>query len=293
MPPTLAQTGLYADWATKTLAADVLPFAPQYPLWSDGAHKQRWISLPAPIDARNPDAWVFPVGTRIWKQFSFGARVETRFMQRTSEGWHYATYVWSGDAAVRAPAGVEVALAAGVHRVPSETDCRSCHANSATPVLAFSALQLSIDRDPNAPHREAHGIDLISLAAAGFVIGLDEVAPRISGPPVQRAALGYLHGNCGGCHRAEGPLAGLDFVLAQSTRGSSTLRTTLNVPSRFGAPHSRIAPGDAEHSVLLARMHARHSPAQMPPIGTDVVDTEALRLVADWIDQLAPSQSGE
>jgi hypothetical protein len=31
----------------------------------------------------------------------------------------------------------------------------------------------------------------------------------------------------------------------------------------------------------------------MPPIGTDVVDAEALRLVADWIDQLADNPTGE
>ena len=56
-PGTLQETGLYADWATKTVAAGTLLFSPQYSLWSDGATKTRWMRLPKGtfIDARNPD----------------------------------------------------------------------------------------------------------------------------------------------------------------------------------------------------------------------------------------------
>jgi len=35
-------------------------------------------------------------------------------------------------------------------------DCRACHEGRTTPVLGFSALQLSPDRDPNAPHAQFH-----------------------------------------------------------------------------------------------------------------------------------------
>ena len=72
-PATLRDTGLYSDWATKTIARDNLPFSPQYPLWSDGAKKSRWVRIPkgAYIDASNPDVWRFPVGTRLWKEFRF------------------------------------------------------------------------------------------------------------------------------------------------------------------------------------------------------------------------------
>src|SRR5262245_54168229 len=45
-PETLSATGLYADIATKELAAYAQPFAPQFLLWSDGADKQRWVYLP-------------------------------------------------------------------------------------------------------------------------------------------------------------------------------------------------------------------------------------------------------
>src|SRR5512137_3035620 len=79
-PPRLADTGLYSDPATLTVDPRNLPFSPQYPLWSDGAAKRRWIRLPpgATIDASDPDEWDFPVGTRVWKEFTFGRKVETR-----------------------------------------------------------------------------------------------------------------------------------------------------------------------------------------------------------------------
>src|SRR5262245_14213021 len=46
-PARLSQTGLYSDIATRTIAPENLSFSPQYPLWTDGASKRRWIRLPA------------------------------------------------------------------------------------------------------------------------------------------------------------------------------------------------------------------------------------------------------
>ena len=45
-PASLRDTGLYSDWDSKTIAAGNLPYTPQYPLWTDGAAKQRWIPPP-------------------------------------------------------------------------------------------------------------------------------------------------------------------------------------------------------------------------------------------------------
>src|SRR5688572_10898868 len=71
-PRTLECTGLYADLSTKQLAVGVREYAPAVELWSDGADKRRFIALPAgkQIDASNPSEWKFPVGTKLWKEFS-------------------------------------------------------------------------------------------------------------------------------------------------------------------------------------------------------------------------------
>jgi hypothetical protein len=299
-PPTLRETGLYADWDRKIVAAANRPFTPQYPLWTDGARKQRWISLPpgTTIDASDPDAWQLPIGTRIWKEFSFGARAETRYLVRTPDGWRFAAYVWNADEteATRLPEGGAIAreVAPGVrHQVPAEGECRACHGNGATPVLGFSALQLSPDRDPNALHREepAPGsLDLDALVASRLLRGLPASAraPRIPGAPFERAALGYLHGNCGHCHRSEGSVAAVGLVLASSVVRPPAL-ATVAAPSKWRAPLARVAPGDAAHSALVVRMRTRSPLEQMPPLGTQLVDEAAVQLITTWIEELAPA----
>src|SRR5262245_34515069 len=79
LPVHLADTGLFTPGSLDVVAAANRPFSPQYPLWTDGATKRRWVYLPegGTIDASDIRRWEFPVGTRFWKEFSFaGRRVE-------------------------------------------------------------------------------------------------------------------------------------------------------------------------------------------------------------------------
>lgn len=309
-PQRLADTGLYSDFASRRIAGDVLSFTPQYPLWTDGAAKQRWIRLPkgASIDGSNPDAWRFPVGTKLWKEFSFGRRVETRTMELAADGrWTYATYAWSEDGtdAVLAPEyGVRGAATSDLgtrHDIPGVQDCRACHTGGASEVLGFSALQLSSDRDPLAPHAEvpARGaVDLADLVRRGLLRGLPQklvdTPPRIAAStPRERAALGYLHGNCGSCHNATGSLATLgmelDYPLAHAEqREAPAIRTTVGRASRYQIWQDRIVPriegGSPEHSTLVARVGSRSPVAMMPPLGSRAVDQDALDLLRAWIE---------
>lgn len=309
-PKNLRETGLYADWATKTVTADAIPFSPQYPLWSDGAAKARWIQLPrgAWIEASDPDVWKFPVGTRFWKEFTFQQRkVETRFIELTPDGWQYAAYEWADDDSEATLVGDRGALSRAVvrgtlrHIIPSRTDCRSCHEGSPSRILGFSALQLSAERDPNAPHAEAlppGAATLRTLVERGLLRGLPahltDGAPRIAaGTATARAAIGYLHGNCGNCHSASGELANLAFSLhypvgEPPSRHAPALLTSVGrrstfVPIAWEAPAERVRIGDPDRSVLAARLASRNPVVQMPPVGTRIVDEAALALIRRWI----------
>jgi hypothetical protein len=281
VPATLAETGLYDG--------DVVAFAPQYPLWTDGAGKRRWLQLPAgtAIDAADLEHWRFPVGTRFWKEFSFGRRIETRYMVLTAAGWRHATYVWNTDgseARLAPAAGVDRAaeIAPGAHhRIPAQADCRACH-DDARPVLGFGAVQL--------------GPALPALAARGLITGLPAAVlaapPRIAARSAdERAALGYLHGNCGGCHNPDSTPPGLDLVLAYPAAGAGVapaLATTVGRASSFAPGSPRIAAGHPERSLLVARMRARDPITQMPPLGTVLADAGAVALVERWIATLPP-----
>lgn len=308
LPRLLSETGLFAAGTPDEIASGHWFYVPQYALWSDGATKRRWISLPpgAAIDATNPDAWSFPVGTRFWKEFRFGERVETRMIERLPDGtFRYASYVWDaarGDAVLAPERGLQNvwALGDGVsHDVPSVSDCKACHEGRSTPVLGFGALQLSPDRDPNALHAEPltdDAVELPELVERGLLKHLPEALleqpPRIAAAsPSTRAALGYLYGNCAGCHNAEGPLAdlGLDFdVSVASEHATPGMSTTFGRLSQFQLPGAkrtyRATAGDAEHSAMWFRMRSRVAAQQMPPLGSELPDAEGVALVEQWIN---------
>lgn len=190
MAVVLAGTALPADLeGTGYYALPRQAFTPQYPLWTDGAAKRRWIHLPpgTAIDKSNPEAWEFPRGTRLWKEFALGRRLETRYIERLADGsWRYATYLWNA-AGTRATLAPEDGARIGAYEVPSRHDCVTCHEGPQVPVLGYGAVQL------------------------------ESKLP---------AAAGYLHGNCGHCHN-ERALPGLDFALAhEPARAAESLRRT-------------------------------------------------------------------
>lgn len=311
-PQRLSETGLYAELSSGRIAPGVLPFEPQYPLWTDGAAKSRWIELPAgtTIDASNVNRWVFPVGTKLWKEFAFdGRRIETRLLWRaSSEEWVFATYVWD-----EAQTEAYLAPAEGIrnhyqirgtdpYSIPSEPDCRACHESGGTPVLGFNALQLSDDRDPLAPHAkplDGSSMTLTRLDRLGLLAprpqDLIDNAPRIyARSPRERAVLGYLSANCGSCHNETGPLASLGLYLQHVPTSLGWERapgysTAVNVAGDYVTPglspveSRRVAPGIPEASAIVYRMSSRRPASQMPPLGTAVVDEEALDLIRSWI----------
>jgi len=271
LPEQLHDTGLFARGQPDTLGAGVEPFEPQHPLWSDGASKRRWIRLPpgTAIDARDPDRWRFPPGTKLWKEFSHGRPVETRYLELGADGhWRFATYVWSADGrtARLAPAGgstlsVEGAPA-GRYEVPSRDDCLTCHAGARSPVLGFAALQLG----PDLPR----WIRLGRLRHAPPA--WRDRAPEVPGvTEAERAARGYLHGNCGHCHHGAGGVP-VPLVLAQDVAGNA-------------------APTPAQLHEALRRMSTRVPTQQMPPLGTRIPDPHGQALLRAWLDQVPVSST--
>lgn len=311
-PALLSETGLYADAGALTVDPRNRPFTPQYPLWSDGAVKRRWVRLPdgAAIDTRDVDHWDFPVGTRFWKEFAFGGRrVETRMLVKTAAGrWEFASYAWRDDQrdAVLAPAdglyGVVEVAPGKVHSVPSRDECRACHDSGRTEILGFTALQLSTDRDPLAPHAERLTADMITLRTLTDEGRLSPARlewattpPRIAARDArERAVLGYLSTNCGSCHNPKSSIASLGLFLKHDAGRTGTctpdaIATTVDQPGHWVVPTALegtsrlVSPGKPELSALLARARSRRPSSQMPPIGTVLADREALDLVSAWI----------
>jgi hypothetical protein len=281
LPDRLSQTGLYADLAGDVVAPGVLPYRPRFELWSDGADKRRWLALPtgAQIDTADPDDWQFPDGTRLWKEFSRdGVRVETRLIAKLAGEWHAQAYVWRGDGsdAIAAPEGYLDARGTP-HDVPAAGECAGCHGGRTSFVLGVSAVQLGHDA-------AAGSLDVADLVAAGALTVPVAASIALPGDDVAQAALGYLHANCGHCHNSAAPArpclepGAYDFWL--NLDGLAAVESTSTYTS---AVDGAIRPGDPDGSGVIGRMSTRSLLRRMPPLGSRVVDDQAVATLRTWI----------
>lgn len=291
VPATLSATGLFQDIRTRTLAAGVREFEPVYKLWSDTAEKRRYVHLPegCQIDTQDMDHWVFPVGARLWKDFTVdGKLLETRFIARYGPGpkdFILVAYAWREDGSDADYVQYGVVNARGTnHNIPAAKSCKSCHSYLPEQVLGFSALQLN---------HEGAGVTLKTLAAEGrLTTPVPEI--QVPGNELTAKALGYLHANCGNCHNAQGIEFNNPFNLRLSVKDkrledTGTWKTGLRVPvEKFATPgvNQRIVPGNPEGSCVVHRMSIRGSTEQMPPIASKITDPAGIALISSWIESL-------
>lgn len=304
---------LFADMNCEDVREGVLAFSPQYKLWSDGVAKARYVYLPPgeQIDTSDPDTWVFAVGTRFWKHFETadGVRLETRVIEKVADlrgeaGWTFATYAWNdaGDDVERVTTGRRDVLGT-THDIPAEEDCSECHSGGVNQrdavlpqdelldlALGFGAIELN--------HSESD-TTLQSLWADGWlsheVRAVDAVVP---GDETARAALGYLHVNCGSCHGGGAPSKDMNLTVpvgVSTVEDTPTYLQTIDQPtdpdSRADGieemPTTRITPGEPDQCAIVWRMQQRgDDDAQMPPLATDVVHDAGVAAVGAWIESL-------
>jgi hypothetical protein len=307
-PNDLRCTGLYDRWTKKTIAATAFEYKPAYTLWSDGADKRRWISLPAgsKIDTTFMDGWAFPIGTKFWKEFAFsGAPVETRYYQKIGDNsWIWTTYVWSADmsAAIKNDDGVGADAGGDAsydgYEVPDHAKCDTCHQGGSDSILGFEAVLLG------APG--ATGLTLDQLKQKSLLtVNPPQTTVTIPNELTSKdaKALGWLHANCGvSCHNVNGScqfkahmkIHYSDLVHADGgtdlVTDLDTYTTTYKMAAAFPAGLNRITPGDPTTSAIsvLASQRNAITPQQnqMPWIDSHKVDTTDVADLNAWITAL-------
>jgi hypothetical protein len=301
-PSRLECTGLYANLDKKVLTDGVRPYTPAVPLWSDGALKKRYIFIPKgqKIDASDPNEWRFPLGTKVWKEFSVGdKRMETRLFQKTDTNhWVRTTYAWNDDdSGAKSFSGGDVESPdGGVYHIPTGSECNQCHNGRNDRLLGFEQVSLGLEG--------AEGTTLADLVSEKLITPVPENTALVVGDDGTGLAadpLKWLHVNCGvTCHNDnEGATAygaGMKLRLdATQLDGrpvndfdseQTTINTVVNTPTWLG--QHRIVTGAPEQSLLVKLITTRSfgadtATAQMPPIASRVVDTKDTNKVIDWI----------
>jgi uncharacterized repeat protein (TIGR03806 family) len=312
IPATLADTGLFSNTRTLTPTNGMVPFEVNSPLWSDGAEKRRWFGMldsTAVIGFNRNTNWNFPAGT-IWvKHFELEMekgnpaskrRVETRVIVKNNSaaGLYGVTYRWgdSLDNATLVPdegASETFTISEGgtnrtqVWKYPARNDCLACHTSSGGYALGFNTAQLNRDFHYGAVTTN----QIIALRDAGYIDGPDtnlHTLPRLAGLTNEvwsreYRVRSYLAANCANCHNPGG------VERARWDGRISTPLSEMNVIhgellDQFGSASNRVVvPGDPSKSVLLTRMNMREQQGHMPPLGSTVVDAQAVALIEAWI----------
>lgn len=325
-PALLSQTGAFSNLATLTPASSLIPYSVNAPLWSDNAAKFRWMSIPndgTPYDANetidfsDTGAWSFPIGTVFVKHFELPTndtnptvrkRLETRFLVHATNGSYYGlTYKWRADNsdADLLPGSfnedISITTATGTRTqtwsYPSRQDCIVCHNTSAGSVLGARTCQLNGNLTYPATGttdnqlRSLNHINLFTTALNEADIPSLPLSASIknTSAPLELRVRSYLDANCSHCHRPNGVRANFDARFETPLAFQGLIRGP--VSDTLGIPGAKlIVPSNLSRSMIRHRDGLLGS-NQMPPLARNVVDTDYISVLSDWINSMPPDFS--
>jgi uncharacterized repeat protein (TIGR03806 family) len=318
-PKLLSQYGFFQGTLADLKPSEgVLPYDLNSPLFTDYAHKARFVWMPAGKAAvyNASETFDFPEGAVLIKNFYYPADfrqpqgkrriMETRLLVRKEDSWDARTYVWNDDQsdAVFEQAGdmkpVEWIHTDGKVRkvnytVPNKNQCKGCH--------IFGKTQLPIGpkaRNLNKTYTYSDGAEnqLTRWVKLGYLTGAPanpEAAPRLarfddpSTGTVDQRARAWLEINCAHCHNPKGPggTSGLN-LLADNTDMEAWGICKHPVAAGRGSGNREfdIVPGKPDASILLYRLESNDPGEMMPELGRTVVHEEGVALIREWIASL-------
>jgi uncharacterized repeat protein (TIGR03806 family) len=323
LPPVLSQTGVFADTTNMVPVSGLIPYSPNTPLWSDGAAKTRWLALPFNGGLDTPDQqiafstngeWAFPTGTIFVKHFSLTTdetdtnvplrRLETRLLVRDPNGAVYGvTYKWRPDNSEAdllsgsLSENILITNAAGVRTqvwyYPSPSDCLACHTPAANYVLGLKTRQLNgnlfypstgvTDNQLRVFNRLGLFNPAINEAQIPNYSQLVSVTNLTAS--LTNRFRSYIDANCAQCHRPGG--SGPSFDARYDTPLASQNIINGNVLGNLGYDNAHVVtPRDVWRSMLYQRASSLDPLIKMPPLARNLVDSNAMDVVAAWINGL-------
>lgn len=307
IPPTLTASGCFDRVTGVTrprITSGAIPYEVISPLWSDGAAKERWVALPngGKITIGDDGDFTFPVGTVLIKEFAFQGRpIETRLLKRHTDGvWKGYTYAWRGDLSNadlvpeegRTRKVANTATSTIQWHYPSRSQCFECHTTAAGIALGPEVLQLNNVISTPYPATKRRGNQLSTWAAIGLFNGplpapVASLASLVDPKDVRHSdvlrARSYLHANCAGCHRPDGPTGkAIDLRFSTTTQDMNVCNGDQEAGDVTFPGASILTPKDPSKSAISLRIHA-DGVGQMPPLGRTLVDATATALIDSWI----------
>ena len=305
-------TGAMADLLPN---ARVLPYEPITPLFSDYAHKKRFVWMPDGVSAEyvsDHQIFDFPDGTVLIKNFYYDhvqpydvrKIVETRLIYKKDGAWLFADYTWNEEQteAVFSLSGSNVPVSwiddDGSEkyvnfRIPSEVECHTCH----------KANQISIPIGPkpqnlNKDYLFADGMmnQLQKWQEVGYLSGnipadiVTTIDWKDESFPLDLRVRSYLDANCGHCHSDVGHCnyRNLRFTFDKTDEDANMgICVVPDLPINPTITHI-IARTSPLRSAALYRMNTNEANFMMPMLGRTIVHQEGVDLLEEYILSLSP-----
>jgi uncharacterized repeat protein (TIGR03806 family) len=298
----------------------VLEYEPIAPLFTDYAHKLRYVWMPkgaaATFNVAKPnDPFTFPDQTILMKNFYYPEDftkpdadkriIETRLLIKTDGEWKSYPYVWNEDqtnAAYKITGGSTNVHYIDENKSPKDlkynllnkNQCKSCHNyNGAFQPIGPKIKQLNNTftyQDGKAQNQ------LEKWTQMGYLKGYDSEAnyPALvsmldTKATTAQKARSYLDTNCGHCHNPAGPAAtsGLHLnVEEQDPFHYGVLKSPVAAGMGAGQLKFAINRGHGQESIIHYRMNSLHPGVMMPEIGRVSIHKEGVELIKEWIDRM-------
>ena len=307
-PAKISETGCYTNVAKLVHTPDLVPYEVASALWTDGAHKARFLVIPPgkSVSFDSEGRPQFPEETVFLKEFAVQlndadpgsvVQVETRFMRKNQFGWDFASYQWlpDGSDATVVPSGhylpLQIKGTTGDTRTlnylfPGNGDCLTCH--SPTVPQYFGPAPAQLYMDVSYDHVRKNQLEALSelglfdkqnMKKPDFQV----VDPKDASQPLEARARSWLHANCSHCHQPGGwtpPLLTMDLRYDRLL----PLANVCNVRTQYLTTIPRVKPGDPMGSAIWRRISSSGFD-RMPPIGVSVTDPTS-DVVRQWIASL-------
>jgi len=296
---TLSQTGC-VDINTPTQpAAGLMPYDMVEGFWSDGATKDRYVSIPdnTEVIVESDGDLTFPIGSVFLKNFFLNdVLIESRLLMHYAQGlWSGYSYRWRSDGsdADLITESTTVEIQGQDWTFLNSGQCLACHTEAAGRALGPELPQLASEQTYPSTGITANqlvtwehvGLFNRRLSNSEKTTALTPSRNNIAGD-TEAKARSYLHSNCSQCHRAAGPAnTAFDFN-RQLSFSEMNICNTDPIRGDLGIANAKIlSPGSTALSLIIQRMNVLDN-NRMPPIASHVIDSEGVSVLSDWINSL-------
>jgi len=304
---------------------DVIPYEPISSLFSDYAHKKRFVWVPKGQKASydgDDKIVLLPTGSVIIKTFYYDnvlptnetKIIETRLMIRKEGEWIFANYVWNEEQ-TEAYFDLEGStksiswtdennVAKSVeYRIPNHAQCIVCHKSKSYVNDVYTQINIPIGLKPQNLNKSFnYGSETKNQLTKWMELGILEnfslpssentvVNYTDQSKSLDQRVRSYFDINCAHCHSTTGhcDYRPMRFPFSETNNNLINMGVCVDTEDmqNFEPRLSKlVTPGNIERSMLYFRLNTVDETYRMPLHGRAIIHQEGVELVEEWINSL-------